>query len=450
MAENTHQAALEWHLEYAAYSAPRCLRGISPSLQQCAALVQQEVHKLGHRQQNRSLVLGNPDAPVGCSVDVGESTARVGAITWQPHFVHSSDRPAQGKIKRFALVCSGAPRPFQSRAPYQRSLRGGVCTAEKNHLTRQHNVTDLRGDAVIVELRQGLATLPAVLSNFLLLLPAEWTVHLLHLDGAESLASVSLLREQRALGRLKLTRLTMQHGLPKSPDARWIEKNGHAWYTNFIKRATFWRLFSAPRLLLFESDSALCPHPTHHVSYFLDRWLYIGAPWSTHSASRFPVVCDAKTGRLCPQGAGVHWCHKLPCCVGNSGLSLWDRESMAELLEQGRLPFIGAETIDFWAAYSLQELEPYGVLRRHAVAPRSEAMLFSGVEAPHMYVNNFVPFGVHKVGLLDRRGREAIARICPTVSPLLNLTDGAVAATKRSWVTLIWAAVRSWATPWHG
>ena len=37
---------------------------------------------------------------------------------------------------------------------------------------------------------------------------------------------------------------------------------------------------------------------------------------------------------------------------------------MVELLEQDRLPFVGVETIDFWAAYALQELEPYGVLQR--------------------------------------------------------------------------------------
>ena len=100
----------------------------------------------------------------------------------------------------------------------------------------------------------------------------------------------------------------------------------HARYNNWLKTLDFWSLWDAPYVLLFEADSVLCPQPTLPLSAWLSgQFAYVGAPW-------FP---RAKAGAKEP------WpeCHLgVPCCVGVSGLSLWDRDVVSALLRQQYVP----------------------------------------------------------------------------------------------------------------
>ena len=77
--------------------------------------------------------------------------------------------------------------------------------------------------------------------------------------------------------------------------------------------STFWSSFSAPTLLLFEADSALCPSPSWPLRAFTG-FGYVGAPWAPYRGGWFPF-----------------WCRNLQTCVGNSGISLWHRPLLANL-----------------------------------------------------------------------------------------------------------------------
>ena len=49
------------------------------------------------------------------------------------------------------------------------------------------------------------------------------------------------------------------------------------WYNAMLLTSEFWASFTAPLLLLFEADVALCPRPTWPVESF-SRFAFVGAP----------------------------------------------------------------------------------------------------------------------------------------------------------------------------
>ena len=201
-------------------------------------------------------------------------------------------------------------------------------------------------EAVCVEVRR-LVRLPYVLLNFRMHLPHSWKVTLMHgpRNGFDILNSpLPTLRHHLHTGAIRVVPL---------PRSRWISihRDGHdrAWYNNFIISKEFWSAVSTARhVMLFEADSILCAMPTVPVNWWLGRFTYVGAPWSRR------------------WGAGGYWCGSLPCCVGNSGLSLWDRELMAHLYEHGELHPYG-RFVDNWASFSLQALHAKGKLPLPAV-----------------------------------------------------------------------------------
>jgi len=85
-----------------------------------------------------------------------------------------------------------------------------------------------------------------------------------------------------------------------------------------LARRHFWEQFARPWLLLFEIDAVLCPMPTYPLSTFLDaNYPYYGAPWNrTRAQCRWRYTSNG----VAPRG-----------CVGNSGLSLWNRSLVAAL-----------------------------------------------------------------------------------------------------------------------
>ena len=111
------------------------------------------------------------------------------------------------------------------------------------------------GDAVVVEPRAN-PRLPAVLLNFLQLLPQSWVVHALH--GQESgaklradLHSAADFQTSISSGRLRLRLMDdLSLGIRYGP--------GRTWYNQMLLGPAFWSTFTAPLLLLFELALRSC------------------------------------------------------------------------------------------------------------------------------------------------------------------------------------------------
>ena len=159
------------------------------------------------------------------------------------------------------------------------------------------------GEAVLREVRP-LLRISSVLLNVRETLPRpDWVVHFFH--GPQNLDIVRtspMLMRFVQTGNVRLRRYTI--------DERPVEEKNvdHRSYQNYHKTLKFWRLFSAPQLLLFEVDAVMCPEPQKPLSHFAE-YAFVGAPWGPY-----------------PDGKLPSWCHNLAHCVGNSGFSLWRRD----------------------------------------------------------------------------------------------------------------------------
>ena len=246
------------------------------------------------------------------------------------------------------------------------------------------------GEAVIVEIRR-LVRLPATLLHFRAHLPPRWRVTLLHgANNSAFLRRVPSLEPLLSAGSVRLMPLpqsVMEQAEAHNRRAR-ARNNGtllpsgaafersiaglnrtqrdvrrrtyqlsllseqhltRSWYNGLLMTPAFWALF-APRehLLLFEADAVLCARPTLPLDWWAGKYGYVGSPWFRS------------------MGAGFWWCNRIPgCCVGNSGLSLWNRRLMARLLAPRAAagnaslltPSKGArKLVDLWIAVELQQL----------------------------------------------------------------------------------------------
>ena len=279
------------------------------------------------------------------------------------------------------------------------------CQSPANLSSLQSTVastTPPHGEAVIVEIRR-LRRLPAVLANFDRHLPDTWRISLVHI-GLEEIAAAPLVSAAFSVGRMRLITLPTRPSMHSRRDA-WHARRMLAhmnasgrhhnadgvthhvrirWYNMWLKTLEFWSLFSAPHVLLFEADSILCPGPTLPLSAWLGQFAYVGAPW-------FP--------------RGQSTCHLgVPCCVGVSGLSLWDRAFVADMLKRKKLaseasllqPF---KLLDNWISVELQRLETAG---RALVPHEGVAIAFAVSEPPELalgripvHSEGLAPVGVH-------------------------------------------------------
>ena len=166
------------------------------------------------------------------------------------------------------------------------------------------------GNAVLLEARR-LMRRPIVVLNARQMLPAAWRVNVaVHADSAaaaeEDLRWFPPLREPMARGTVRVQPLpegtlnVLNFSHSRDPGAQKL------WYNRFLASPSFWSLFTEPWLLLFELDSAFCPNPTWPVGNFVaDPHVFWGAPWAHTIASNSHGLVG-----------------------GNSGLSLWHRETL--------------------------------------------------------------------------------------------------------------------------
>ena len=290
----------------------------------------------------------------------------------------------------------------------------------------------MSGDAVLTDLRH-LARLPAVLLNYATLLPPDWTVHFIHGDdNHQRVRADPSLHHHIQNGRLRLRslrKMAPQHYGP-AMQARDLTKAGKLtpqnrgthlkyvhWNDNFLVDPSFWRAFSKPYLMLFETDSALCEAPSTPLSSFY-RYVFTGAPWRRHT------LWACRTSRV-PSGYFR--------CVGNSGVSLWRREVMETLFADAQFMdnWGDRDHLDVWVANRLQNYpnityveakQPPDYMRHYALADavptESDAARFS-IET--FYNGGYTPFAVHQPQwyLKGERLSELLSR-CPTAADLKN------------------------------
>ena len=288
------------------------------------------------------------------------------------------------------------------------------------------------GDAVIVETRR-LIRLPLVLLNFRAHLPTSWPITLVHgpAIGADDVPSgVRLIplparplsahrfdefHARRVAAQRAGTTARGRKAAQTTPAAlaALTHHVRRRWYNTWLKSPEFWSLFSRPHLLLFEADSVLCPQPDVPLAWWLGRFAYVGGPWLPR-ASQCHVLGDDGT--------------PVARCVGNSGLSLWNR-ALIEALQTRRLirsRNTSHQLIDEWATVELQALDqrtrpldwPEGM---RAVPTAAAALAFSVSEPPEFALRPrqdealpaHVPFGVHGPRNWPAARRTADSRPCP-------------------------------------
>lgn len=258
-----------------------------------------------------------------------------------------------------------------------------------------------------------LDSIPAVLTNYLSLLPASWVVHFLH--GARNVKAVlssQTLQHAMAKGSLRLRRLeevAEQAWIDQACRNHIVTAGKNQLEAHVLTSPRFWSAFSAPRIMLVHPDSALCPQPTWAIEDFYP-YAFVGAPW---------YVCSLPVS-----------------CVGNHGMSMWSRELMLWITSKyGRKrPLSGSgSNFDIWASHTLQRVNlsllpgPTQSSRSGSIGsvviPTAKVASMFSVESLFMYRGNYTPVGIHRPWAAPGHDRRAAAlreilRRCPAADAL--------------------------------
>ena len=199
--------------------------------------------------------------------------------------------------------------------------------------------------ALIVEVRR-LVRLPSILLNVRENLPElSWGVTLMH--GPRNAEDLWLTTD-RSLKRRIVNGEIRLVPLPAVYMASGSALGTREWFNRWARTSSFWLHASleTQHVMLFEADTVLCPQPSVPIEWWVGKYAYVGAPWREHL------------------GAGMFWCHKMACCVGNSGLSLWNRELMRQLWTHHDWPDTDPSYrfLDLWASIRFQEQGALGKL----------------------------------------------------------------------------------------
>ena len=357
---------------------------------------------------------------------------------------------------------------FRLQQYVDQRMRAARSRLLENMAARDSRMGTIRGDAVLIELRD-LRRNTIVLANFRSQLPIDaWTVHFWH--GMTNDAPVRSSPELAAAinsKQLVLLKMRSSAGTPiRSSDFSY--KN----YTGLLRTRQFWNSFTREQLLLFEPDTVLCPSPAVKLHAFAE-YAYVGAPWAQNKNLAWA------------EGRKAHgypaWCFNLEHCVGNCGLSLWRRDVIAEVLSthsieelellildylaspkclnskrnchpkrgrfwgpvpmaHNRLALLGRHNgsvyapmqPDVWFSRSLQALRDKRMLKLEAVPDEDAAALFA-VESS--FAGSYTPFAAHKPHphLSPWRMGQLLER-CPPLRSLLVATAEDAKADRRTFL----------------
>lgn len=215
--------------------------------------------------------------------------------------------------------CAHARELWAKVPSLQRKVDERMASVQDRLSIRASKLESLVGDAVMVDVRD-LGRNVLVLENFRTMLPLDWDVHFWHgPTNFRAVQNAPVLALAIAAGNLRLRRLIFQ-GVPATRETFTLSH-----YQSLLTSVEFWQSFSRKHLLLFESDSVLCPSPSVPLSAF-GNTSFVGAPWTQGKELRW---AELERAHPPPQ-----WCFNLANCVGNSGFSLWRRDVVYPLLSE--------------------------------------------------------------------------------------------------------------------
>lgn len=219
--------------------------------------------------------------------------------------------------------------------------------------------------AVMVETRMHPHLLPAI-DNFVSHLPWDWRIQLfLSTVNEPFVKKAPVLKELVDLGKIVLSRVPHF-------DA---SKHRYKSYNAIVKNVSFWESIVGERVLIFQTDAALCRGSPHTVDDF-DDFDYVGGPWNNKS-----------------------YC-------GNGGFSLRSRKLSIETLTKFAESKPNPKNEDLWfcSRYSEMGLGP-------KIASWQTAMKFS---VEKYYYDR--PVGVHKIFYELHEDPETLEKVydyCP-------------------------------------
>jgi hypothetical protein len=234
------------------------------------------------------------------------------------------------------------------------------------------------GDAILIEIRSYQMPIVHALQGAVDALPKTWTVQYWH--GDENIYYVP-----SVVNRHLNTTFPVQYKL----GVRSQKKRGwwatRKWFNDILTSKAFWDVFNQTHLLLFQSDTTFCAHPSAVFADFL-QYTYVGAPWH-----------PTKTQ-----------CKGIQNCVGNCGLALFNVRDIKQILPYYHRQ-IKFRNFDIWLMHGLQNKK---------LAPVQVALRFS-VET--LYDRRIVPFGVHNpFPHLSSEDLHHLQGKCPEMQHLLN------------------------------
>ena len=173
-----------------------------------------------------------------------------------------------------------------------------------------------------------------------------------------------------------------------------------ATYQHFLLFPLLWHsLHPSSHVVLFESDSGFCHRPDYAITYFL-QWDFCGAPW-------YHPVCSDSGDR------------SMTACVGNTGLSVWNRPLIANV--SADVPLKGTDGVEINIDLALRDAIKLkrGTAHSMSVCPSPVARLLS-VETG--YDGTYTPVGYHKPYFqwFDEGTHERFYRECPIFTQINN------------------------------
>lgn len=128
-------------------------------------------------------------------------------------------------------------------------------------------------------------------------------------------------------------------------------------YNQLLKSASFWQQLSAPKLLIFQTDTLLIEPPDPAVF----AYSYVGSPWAKGRfiSQEFPSY-DAEMEALPPVWLTRRFCDTVPEGLhnGNGGLSVRDRELMVRICTEEAAESPPEEPEDIFFARNLARYDP--------------------------------------------------------------------------------------------
>ena len=234
--------------------------------------------------------------------------------------------------------------------------------------------------AVIVETREHKA-LSFVLNNVMSILPDEWGLQIFH--GNKNFEYVNSI--------CKDSNLNVVFSNLKVDDLN------HDEYVELFTSKNFWESCVGETILIFQTDSMLCPNSEYKVEDF-EHFDYIGGWWGKFFD---PNSVDESYDR-----------------VMNGGLSIRKKSFMLDIIKNELKPYLQRGG---------NPCEDYFVTDRIRSKPTVKDVLNFSIDNGYMYpLDRKAPFGLHKPwGEVKSKGHgryyELIKKACPEVKELERL-----------------------------